>query len=739
MKRPLLLLLCLLSVHLIMAQEEDTLQPKKPKIGVVLSGGGAKGLAHIGALKVLEEAGVEISYIGGTSMGAIIGGLYASGYSAKQLDSIFQNVDSDALLRDFTPRGSKNFFEKRNDEIYALTLPFKNFKLGFPTAVSKGLYNYAIINRLTNHVRHIRDFDNLPIPFVCIATDIETGKEVVLHHGVLPDAILASGAFPSLYYPVEIDGRLLIDGGVTNNYPVEEVKKMGADIIIGIDVQDGLKSRDEIKGATGILVQINNYQMIEKMVKKRKETDVYIKPDISGYSVISFDQGREIIDEGEKAAIKMWDTIRKYGSGRPIVRENPKTEDTLNIEYIKVNSLKYYNKSYVVGKLRIKAGSKVTYKKLDEGISSLNATQNFNAISYCFDKGADGADVLNMHLEENPINRYLKFGLHYDGLYKSAVLVNLTQKKLLFQNDVASLDVILGDHFRYNFDYYLDNGFHISYGFHSRYSNFNRNISAEYNEGEFLRAFGVNALNLDFTDFTNRAYLQTIFTQKFLIGGGAELKHLKIQSETVNSADHIFDDSDYFSLYGYLKYDSYNNKYFPKKGWYFSGEAKTFLFSSDYNEIFGRFSIFKADMGIVKEVLPKLSIELRTEGGFTVTSDATVPFFEFILGGYGYYMTNNFRHFFGYDFLSLSGDSYIKGTATVDYEIFRKNHINFTANYANIGQRIYDEGNIFSVPQYSGYAFGYGMETIIGPIEIKHSWSPDTRNHYTWFSVGFWF
>lgn len=223
MKTHLLLLLCLLLFGTAFGQEKKD----KPKVGVVLSGGGAKGLAHIGVLKVLEEEGIEISYIGGTSMGAIIGGLYASGYSAAQLDSIFKEVDPDALLRDYTPRGSKNFFEKRNDEIYAITLPFKKFKLGFPTAVSKGLYNYALVNKLTNHVRHIRDFNNLPIPFVCIATDIETGEEIVLNKGILPDAVLASGAFPSLYYPVEIDGRLLIDGGITNNYPRRGSEKNG--------------------------------------------------------------------------------------------------------------------------------------------------------------------------------------------------------------------------------------------------------------------------------------------------------------------------------------------------------------------------------------------------------------------------------------------------------------------------------------------------------------------------------
>ncbi|MES2486554.1 MAG: patatin-like phospholipase family protein, partial [Bacteroidota bacterium] len=376
MKKLFLLLFCLSVTGTVFAQEKKA----KPKIGVVLSGGGAKGLAHIGVLKVLEEAGIEISYIGGTSMGAIVGGLYASGYSATELDSIFRSLDADALLRDFTPRGSKNFFEKRNDEMYALQLPFKNFKIGFPTAFSKGLYNYTTVNKLTEHVRHIRDFNKLPIPFVCIATDIETGREVVLRKGVLPDAILASGAFPSLYAPVEIEGRLLIDGGVTNNYPIEEVRKMGADIIIGVDVQDPLKTRDQIKGATGVLVQINNYQMIQKMEAKSAATDIYIKPDISGFTVISFDDGRAIIDKGEEAARKIIDELTPLGTGAPLVKKRIPAQDSLFVEEIRIKGLKNYTRSYVIGKLNFKPGTKITYEDFNSGITSLNATQNFTSI-----------------------------------------------------------------------------------------------------------------------------------------------------------------------------------------------------------------------------------------------------------------------------------------------------------------------------------------------------------------------
>src|SRR5690606_1565685 len=153
--------------------------------------------AHIGVLKVIEEAGIKIDYIGGTSMGAIVGGLYASGYNATQIDSIFKSTDFDELLSDFIPRSSKSFYGKRNDEVYALSLPFHKFKLGIPTAYSKGLYNYNLLTRLTHNVRHTTDFKNLPIPFLCIATDIETGEEILLDQGYLPQAMAASASFPS--------------------------------------------------------------------------------------------------------------------------------------------------------------------------------------------------------------------------------------------------------------------------------------------------------------------------------------------------------------------------------------------------------------------------------------------------------------------------------------------------------------------------------------------------------------
>ncbi|RED24677.1 NTE family protein [Flavobacterium cutihirudinis] len=720
------------------SQEQKQDSVKRPKIGLVLSGGGAKGFAHIGVLKVLEEAGIKIDYIGGTSMGSVIGGLYASGYNASQIDSIFKKTNFDELINDYIPRSSKNFYGKKNDELYAITLPFSNFKIGIPEALSKGMYNYNLLSSLTRNVRHVRDFNQLPTPFLCIGTNIETGEEVLLNKGNLVQAMMASAAFPSLFTPVEIDGNLIVDGGVVNNYPIKEVRNLGADIIIGVDVQDDLMNRKKLKNATRILVQITNLQSIEKMKSKVKDTDIYIKPDIRDFGVISFDRGEEIIRKGEEATFAVYEKIKSLVTEETFYKK-PKLKlstDTLEIQKINVDKLDNYTKEYINGKLRFKPGSTITYNDLKTGINNLNATENFSTISYCLQpNGAD--DDLDLVLKENPTQTYLKLGLHYDGLYKSAILLNLTHKKTFLKNDVTSFDIILGDNFRYDLNYYVENGFNISFGFRSRLNQFNRNVTRSISQLEASNP-NVNLINVDFFDITNQAYFQTIFVQKFLMGGGLEYKYLKIDSPTLSNSGNIIDKSNYFSVFGYLKYDSFDKKSFPRSGLYFSSDVQTYLASSDYNHTFKPFSMAKAEIAVAKTLFKRATFKIGAEAGFNIGSDS-VPYFDYILGGYGYSKINNFNYFYGYDFLSISGNSYIKTDITLDYEIIKKNHINFSANFANLGDDIFSTVDWISMPKYSGYAVGYGLETIIGPIEIKQSWSPEMSKSFTWFSIGFLF
>lgn len=714
-------------------------EQKKIKVGLVLSGGGAKGFAHIGVLKVLEEAGLEISFIGGTSMGAIVGGLYASGYNATQIDSIFHATDFTQLLQDYIPRSSKNFYAKRNDELYAISLPFGKFKFGVPSAYSKGLYNYNLLAKLTHNVRFVRDFNKLPIPFLCMATDIETGEEVLLNSGYLPQAMLASAAFPSLFSPVEINGRLLVDGGVTNNYPIDEVRDLGADFIIGVDVQDDLKDRTGLQDATKILVQISNLQMTENMKEKIAATDIYIKPDITSFNVISFSNGKDIIAKGEQAAYHFYDKLEELAmlTGKYSHNNKPQKADSLQLGTISVNKLKDFTRAYVMGKLQIKPHQKISYDDLKIGIDNLSATQNFSTISYTIEPHPEG-DAIQLQLSESQVHTFLKFSLHYDGLMKSGILTNLTHRKFLFKNDLASLDIVLGDNFRYNFDYYVDNGFYFSYGVRSRFTGFSRNSSTDFNHGAVLQNNGLRSLNIEYSELTNQAYVQTLFLQKFIVGLGLEHKHLKIKSETLQNTSPLFENSDYISAFGYAKFDSFDNKYFPTKGSYFSGDFQPFLSSTNFSKTFHRFSIAKAEMSFATKLFPKVAMILDTEGGFTI-GPKSVSFFDFILGGYGFNPISNIRPFYGYDYLGISGNSYVKAGIELDYEIFRKNHVNVSGNFANVQDGLFNSAEWFTSPTYTGYAIGYGIETFIGPAEIKYTWSPELPKGYFWFSVGFWF
>lgn len=711
----------------------------RPKIGLVLSGGGAKGFAHIGVLKVLEEQGVKIDFIGGTSMGAIIGGLYASGYNADQLDSIFSQTNFDELLQDYVPRESKNFYGKRSDEVYALTLPFDNFKIGIPRSYAQGLYNFNLISRLTHKVRHVQDFNKLPIPFLCIATDIETGQEVLLNNGSLAMAIRASSALPSLFSPIEIDGKLLVDGGVSNNYPIDELKKLGADIIIGVDVQDGLKSREHLNDASRILGQISTIGQIEIMKRKIAETDIYIKPDISEFSVISFSEGNQIIKKGELATRQQIAVLKKKLGDYPkykrpgLQREN----DSICVRSIHINGLNDYTRAYVMGKLGFRHFNMLSYDQLRTGIDNLSATQSFSSIAYSFED-LEGEDLFKLQVTENPTRAWLRFGLHYDGLFKSGLLGNLTYRKLLFKNDVISTDVILGDNFRYNLDYYVDNGFYFSFGFRSRMYQFKDNLTTDFANGNILRDLNLNSINVKYLDVSHQLYVQTLFMQKFIIGLGAELKHLNIRSETLNSASKTIENSTYLSSIAYIKYDSYDNKYFPKKGWLASGDLQTFLFSSDYNNSFSQHSLIKGEVGIARTLWKKLTLKGEAEAG-GVIGNTSLPYFNYNLGGYGFQPFNNIRTFYGYDFLGISGNGYLKALMTVDYEFLKKNHVNFSANFAQVENGLYRSADWISAPKYTGYAVGYGMETMIGPIEAKYTWSPELPKGYFMFNVGFAF
>ncbi|MEN8200058.1 MAG: patatin-like phospholipase family protein, partial [Thermodesulfobacteriota bacterium] len=309
-------ILTLFLPHHCMAAEE-AVSAKRSRIGLVLGGGGARGAAHVGVLKVLEELRIPVDVIAGTSMGSIVGGLYAMGLSPEQIEREMLAMEWRDLFSDEPPREDRSFRRKRDDDYYTVKAKpgLKDGEVRMPMGFLHGQKFDIELNRLTLPVARIKNFDQLPIPYRAVGTDIETGEAVILGSGKLSQAIRASMAVPSAFDPVEIDGRLLVDGGLAANVPVSVAREMGAEIFIVVDVGSGLFGREEINSALDITAQLANFLFTlsgDRDIRTLSDGDVLIKPPLGDIGGGSFDRVGEAIPIGEQATLQMRDALARY-------------------------------------------------------------------------------------------------------------------------------------------------------------------------------------------------------------------------------------------------------------------------------------------------------------------------------------------------------------------------------------------------------------------------------------------
>lgn len=733
MKKQILAFLLLLSITL-------NSQEKQPKVGLVLSGGGAKGFAHIGVLKEIDKAGLQIDYIGGTSMGAIIGGLYSIGYSGDQIEQIVLETDFMTLLQDKLPRNSEPFFEKEFGEKTVITLPVNKGSIGFPVAVSKGQNVLNFLTELLSSVELINDFKKFPIPFFCIATDVENGRPVLLEKGSLPLALRASGSFPTLLNPVVVDDKLLVDGGIANNFPISIMKSKGVDVVIGVDVEGNLYEKENLNSIVALLNQIVSYQMYKTTDIEKEKLDVYIHPVVNDYNVVSFDDKENILEIGIKEGKKFSNVFKKLAEKQVHKRERKKLnfdKEKFSITDINLSGSNIYTRAFVLGKIKIKKGDSLTRKEITKRIHLLSATKNYERITYNLIKKEDNTYNLKLNLNESSGSANLKLGVHYDYLYKSGLLANYNKKHFLLNNDMLSLNLVLGDNLRYNLDYFVDNGFYVSYGFRSRYNHFRTNSKFNSIISQFPT---VSSINLKYTDITNQFFLQTTFNRRFALGLGVEYKYVKATTETIASETNeatVFDNSNYFNSFGYLKLDSYDKKYFPTKGYFADLNFKWYMVSSDHNDDFSQFAQTKGTLGFATTFLDKLTLQVTSEAGFTL-NDVDSDVFDFYLGGYNQNYINTFVPFYGYEFGELSDNTYIKTEFNLRYAFASKHYAIFIANYGRLDENVFKNIDLFTDVK-SGYAVGYSFNSFVGPLEIKYTWSPDNKEQYWLFNLGFWF
>ena len=410
------LLLCLLPVFLHAAEAP------RPKIGLVLSGGAARGLSHIGVLKALEEQGVKIDAIAGTSMGAVIGGLYASGYKIDELEKLALSIDWQQALSDAPPREDIPFRRKQDDRDFLVKqkLSFRDDgSLGLPLGVIQGQNLALLLESMLAHASDTRDFDKLPIPFRAVATDIASGEKVVFRKGHLPRVIRASMSIPAVFAPVEMDGRLLVDGGMTDNIPLDVARDMGVDIAIVVDIGTPLRSRQQLATVVDVLNQsitLMTRRNSEEQLATLHKNDVLIQPPLASFGVTDFGRAQEMIDAGYRATRILDARLAPLRRAEPMDAElsaaRTPSQRTPIITAIRVENDSKVSDDVIRYYIRQHIGEPLDLGRLQTDMGTLYGLDYFEQVQYrVVHKGNDHTLVINARGKRSGTD-YLRLGLN---------------------------------------------------------------------------------------------------------------------------------------------------------------------------------------------------------------------------------------------------------------------------------------------------------------------------------------
>ncbi|HHG2231697.1 TPA: patatin-like phospholipase family protein [Vibrio parahaemolyticus] len=403
-------------------KNEDT--PTRPKVAVVLAGGGAKGAAHIGVLKALEEMHIPVDIITGTSMGAYVGGLYATGMSADEIESFIYSVDWNSGYRDRVDRSQRRVRDKEYEDRYQITtdLGLRFGEVRAPTGVVQGQNMLRVLRETTGNLGRFESFDELAIPYRSVATDILELDEVVIGNGYLVDAMMASMSVPGALPPYKLNGHMLVDGGVVNNMPVDVARAMGADVVIAVDISTDYKTEDDFTGLFTVADQLSNYlvrRSTQQQVETLQEHDVYIRPNVGQMETVEFDKmpwafqsGYDITKEMESklAGLRLSNAeYQKYIDHKQEVRKKLVYGDDRVVDEIVIVNNTHYSDVLLTNRLELETGRKIETAEIEKAVENLYALDRFELITYHFEE-VDGSNLLVFDVNEKSWGpNYLNF------------------------------------------------------------------------------------------------------------------------------------------------------------------------------------------------------------------------------------------------------------------------------------------------------------------------------------------
>ncbi len=768
MKRIVLLLLaclCMMDVHAQGKHKTIKVAPPRPKVGVVLGGGGAKGAAHIGVLKYLEELGIPVDYVAGTSMGSIIGGLYAMGYSPDELAQLIAEMDWSQYVGNSMDRSAMSEESRQRSSTMVVNIPFSLDGLLYKTEnrtpvsflPSAYVNNTALINLFNNlcvGYQKEMDFNDLPIPFACVATDIHTGKEVVIRHGSVPTAMRASMAIPGVFSPVYIDGHMLVDGGLVNNFPVDVLKEMGADIIIGVEVPDPETddSNDENISLPDVLNSLIDNAVSSKRKENRELCNIYLAPDVTGYGTLSFSHEAidTLVNRGYKKAREFRDPLIQIRlhlesvQGAPLGKKlraskaRNLADSPLYVSSIIINQSDQQQTEWLLNKGKLRVGEMMSEKEINRAVDVYRGTGAFDDITYNLTENEqDTLDSYTLTMNFKPTQPHIiGLGIRYDTEEGAAMLFNIGLNEKRLTGYKVSLNARLSYNPRINITGAYSSlnlaTFKVAYDYrsqHFKYNGFDRNVSSINYVQNKVSAYVSQFHLLNINSAIGIAYRATSFDDTGLLSYTNDTIHSDLSSISHFGTNHLL------NPFVKISYDNLDNPYFARHG------VKTTLTGNINFDLTGS-SNTTQDVGYSLQgyITPR-------NGKFTIIPQL---YSRFIFGEPAYANLWNVvggeiaeRHsdfqmpFIGIAHVKEAPDFTSIARLDLRYNIFGKHYLTATYNFLYGFYPFGTNRAHNSTMHYSGIGIKYAYDSFLGPISFTVQWSNGTKQVSSYLSIGY--
>jgi NTE family protein len=712
-------------------------KPKRPAVGLVLSGGGAKGFAYVGLLKVIQEAGLRIDYIGGSSIGSIVGGLYAIGYSPDSIAKMIRSQNWDHVLKDIIDRKYVAFEEKEYGENAIVSLPVKNRKIAISNSLYAGQEVNLLLNKYFSPAYKTRDFRKLQTPFLCIGTDLVTGRQVVIDNGYLPMAIRSSMSIPGYFAPTEYNGQMLVDGGIVNNYPVKEIKDLGAQIIVGGDVQSGLSSKEELNSITSILDQVMSFYRMDKNHIGDSLTDLHVRIKME-YGMMDFERYDSIIALGERVAREHYKEIKALADSlnaiefRPLKKYETRPLDSVFIDHLVIRGNKKMSAGFIRAYLPGSGQGMINLRDLEKAIHRLYGTMCFEHVFYELDYRDNKTTLVINAVDESPGE--FSAAIHYDNDYNGSIILNAGFRNLLGNHTKLLASLVLGVNPRLKAIYLVGIGGKSSLAlaidyYQFKFDNYDQDVKVN---------------KMVFTNYKTSLFFDHNFNNMYNLKAGLDFENFRFKQDI--ATDSLLESYNHFVSYGTVfvsvGVDTRDRQNFATRG---TNAAMRMEYVMPWSSKEWVKDLFTNSAMVWLKYDQSFSLSRRFvlrpglfAGGIIKSTDQPPLQHLFAFGGLNpVNYIEQYVDFTGVNFLQKYGYYAAVVRLKLQYNLYKKL---FLTARTDVGSNQSEFNEVFQGRNIlAGYGITASYNSFIGPIELSVLGSNINSGVMLFLNLGFWF